>query len=114
MEAKDKLYILWTSGEKITFDEMVYMYALNSLKYQWWKEVTLIIWGASAMLAGNDFVVQQEIKELSEAGVHITACKGCADNLSLSGAFEKMGIEVKYWGTPLTRILRSKAKLITV
>jgi len=114
MDAKDKLYILWTSGEKITFDEMVYMYALNSLKLQWWKEVTLIIWGASALLAGKDFVVQQEIKELSEAGVHITACKGCADNLSLSGTFEKMGIEVKYWGTPLTRILRSEAKLITV
>ncbi|VAW28167.1 hypothetical protein MNBD_BACTEROID07-1278 [hydrothermal vent metagenome] len=114
METKDKLYILWTSGEKITFDEMVYMYALNSLKHHWWKEVTLIIWGASAVLAGKDFVVQQEIKELSKAGVHITACKGCADNLSLSGIFEEMGIEVKYWGTPLTRILRSEAKLITV
>ena len=114
METKEKLYILWTSGEKVTFDEMVFMYALNSLKHQWWKDVTLIIWGASAALVGKDFVVQQEIKELSEAGVHITACKGCADNLSLSGTFEKMGIEVKYWGTPLTRILRSKARLITV
>ncbi len=114
MEAKDKLYILWTSGDKITFDEMVYMYALNSLKHNWWKEVTLIIWGASAKLAGNDFVVQQELKELAEAGVHITACKGCADNLSLSATFEKMGIEVKYWGTPFTRILRSEAKVITV
>jgi len=98
METKDKLYILWASGEKFTFDEMVFMYALNSLKHQWWKEVTLIIWGASAMLAGKDFVVQQKIK----------------DNLSLSESFEKMGIEVKYWGTPLTRILRSDAKLITI
>ena len=61
METKEKLYILWTSGEKFTFDEMVFMYALNSLKHHWWKEVTLIIWGASAMLAGEDFVVQQKL-----------------------------------------------------
>jgi hypothetical protein len=114
MEVNGNLYILWTSGDKITFDEMIFMYALNSLKHHWWEDVTLIIWGASAVLVGKDFVVQQEIKELAEAGVHITACKGCADNLSLSGTFEKMGIEVKYWGVPLTEVLHSDAKLITI
>lgn len=43
METKDNLTILWTSGDKTTFDEMVYMYALNSLKRSWWKKVTLVI-----------------------------------------------------------------------
>ncbi len=114
METKEKLYILWTSGEKVTFDEMVFMYALNSLKHHWWEDVTLIIWGASAALVGKDFVVQQEIKELAEAGVHITACKGCADNLSLSDLFVKINVEVKYWGVPLTEVLHSDAKLITI
>ena len=114
MEAKDKLFILWTSGEKLTFDEMVFMYAYNSMKRQWWKEVTLIIWGASAELAGTDFIVQQKLKELNEAGVKLTACKGCADDLNFTETFEKLGVEVKYWGTPLTEVLKSEAKLITV
>ncbi len=93
---------------------MVFMYAYNSVKRQWWKEVTLIIWGASARLSGTDFVVQQKLKELHAVGVRISACKGCADDLNLSETFEKMGIEVKYWGTPLTEVLRSKAQLITI
>ena len=114
METKDNLFILWTSDNRITFDEMVYMYALNSLKRGWWKEVTLIIWGASAKLAGEDFVVQQELKELADAGVKITACKGCADNLSLTKTFEKAGFEVKYWGAPLTELLQSDVRMLTI
>jgi len=114
METKDHLYVLWTSGEKATFDEMVYMYTLNSMKRQWWKEITLIIWGASATLAGTDADVLKKLKELSEAGVHLTACKACAEHLSVSERFEKEGIEVIYWGTPLTELLKSDKKIITI
>ncbi len=114
MKTKESLFILWTSGEKLTFDEMVFMYALNSLKHHWWNDVTLIIWGASAQLAGTDFIVRQKLKELAEAGVHLTACKGCADDLNVTETFEKLGIEVKYWGTPLTEVLHSDAKIITI
>lgn len=114
METKDKLFILWTSGEKLTFDEMVFMYAYNSLKYQWWKEVTLIIWGASAKLAGEDTLIQHKLKKLSQAGVKLTACKACADDLNATGALEDLDVEVKYWGTPLTEVLNSGAKLITI
>ncbi|MBN2616135.1 MAG: DsrE family protein [Bacteroidales bacterium] len=114
MDTKDHLYVLWTSSEKATFDEMVYMYTLNGMKRQWWSEITLIIWGASAELVGTNPEVQQKLKELAAAGVHLTACKACADNLSVSGIFEKDHIELKYWGTPLTELLRSDAKMITI
>lgn len=114
MDTKDHLYVLWTSGEKATFDEMVYMYTLNSMKRQWWKEVTLIIWGASAELVGTNQEVQAKLKELSIAGVELTACKACADNLSVSGIFEKNHIELKYWGTPLTELLKADVKMITI
>ena len=110
----DHLYILWTSGEKITFDEMVYMYSLNAMKREWWKNITLIIWGASAELTGNNKEVQQKLKALHEAGVFLTACKACADNLKVSEVFERENIELKYWGTPLTELLQSDKKLITV
>ena len=114
MKTKENLFILWTSGEKLTFDEMIFLYAFNSIKQGWWKEVTLIIWGASAQLVGTDIVVQQKLKKLCDTGVHIVACKGGADDLKLTETFEKLGIEVKYWGVSLTEVLHSEAKLITV
>lgn len=114
MDTKDHLYVLWTSGEKTTFDEMVYMYTLNSMKRQWWKEVTLIIWGASANLAGANEEVRAKLKELAAAGVHLTACKACTDHLSVSAIFEQENIEVKYWGTSLTELLKADVKMITI
>jgi len=114
MEKTDKLYLLWTSGEKITFDEMVFMYALNSIKRHWWKEVTLIIWGASAHLVETDQEVRNKLKVLFDAGVQISACKGCADNLKVTDLLEKLGVEVKYWGVPLTELLHADEKILTI
>ncbi len=71
MNKPDTLFLLWTSGEVATFDEMVFMYALNAKKRNWWQEVTVIIWGASATLVGNDNLVQLKIKELIEGGVKV-------------------------------------------
>lgn len=114
MEDTDKLYILWTSSEPETFDEMVYMYALNAKKLGWWKSITLIIWGASAKLAGKDDVVQLKLKELIDTGVEVTACKACAEDLGVSQQLVELGIDVKYWGQALTKVLKSDAKLITI
>jgi hypothetical protein len=114
METQDKLFILWTSGEKLTFDEMVFMYAYNSMKHQWWKEITLIIWGAATDLAGKDSQVQHKLKKMQDVGIEISACKACADDLKYTETLENIGVEVKYWGTPLTEILKSGARLITI
>ncbi len=114
MSKPEKLYILWTSSEIETFDEMVYMYAFNAKKNGWWDEVTVIIWGASARLAGEDDIVQLKIKEMVEVGVHVTACKACADDLGVSTKLESLDVEIKYWGQPLTALLKSDAKLITI
>jgi len=114
MNESDHLCILWTSSEVETFDEMVFMYASNAKRKGWWEEVTIVIWGASARLAGNDEGVQLKIKRLIEGGVKVDACKACADDLSVSKTLESFGVEVKYWGQPLTKILKSGAKLITI
>jgi len=81
------LSILWTTDSPTTFHEMVHKYALNSRLQQWWEEVTLIIWGA---------------------------CKGCSDNLGVTPTLEELGVDVKYWGAPLTEILKADGKLITI
>ncbi len=114
MAKPDTLYILWTTAEVETFDEMVFMYAFNGKKYGWWDEITVIIWGASARLAGEDEVVQLKIKEMIEGGVKVEACKACAEDIGVSGILEELGVVVKYWGEPLTKILKSDAKLITI
>ncbi|WP_163335726.1 DsrE family protein [Desulfopila sp. IMCC35008] len=111
---KDHLYILWVNDNPVTAEKMVFMYGINSLLQGWWREVTIIIWGATPQLVCENEIVQEKIREAQEAGVHLTACKACADQLGVAGQLEEMGIEVIYWGEPLTRLLKNDEKLLTV
>ena len=114
MKEKSHLFILWTNGNPITAEKMVFMYSINSLLKGWWEHVTLIVWGAPAKLVSENNNIQEKIKEALNAGIHITACKACADQLGVTGILEKMNIEVKYWGEPLTEILKTGATLLTI
>ncbi len=114
MNEKTHLYMLWTNDDLITAEKMVFMYSINSLLQGWWEKVTLIIWGATTKLVSEDSNIQEKIKEALNAGVHITACKACADQLEVTEILEKMNIEVKYWGAPLTKILKNDEALLTI
>ena len=114
MSAKSHLYVLWTNDNPITAAKMVFMYTINSLLKGWWDEVTLIVWGATPLLVSENEAIQAKIKEAQEAGVHITACKACADQLGVTEKLEGLGIEVIYWGVPLTDLLKNDEKLITI
>ena len=114
MGEKDHLYILWTNADPITAEKMVFMYGVNSLVKGWWGKVTLIIWGAPAKLSAENTEIKGKIKAALDAGVHVTACKACADQLGVTETLEKMNIEVKYWGEPLTKILKSGETLLTI
>jgi hypothetical protein len=111
---KTHLYVLWTNDNPITAEKMVFMYTVNSLIHGWWEKVTLIIWGAPTKLVSEDANIQKKIKEALDAGVHITACKACADQLGVTEILEKLQIEVKYWGIPLTEILKNNEQLLTI
>lgn len=114
MSEKKHLYVLWTNADPITAEKMVFMYTVNSLLKNWWEKVTLIIWGATAKLVSEDEHIQKMIKKALEAGVHISACKACADQLGVTETLEKLNIEVKYWGVPLTEILKNDETLLTI
>ena len=114
MALKKHLYVLWTNDNLITSEKMVFMYTVNSLVHGWWEKVTLIIWGATAKLVSENAEIQTKIREAQNAGVHITACKACADQLGVTEVLEKLDIEVKYWGAPLTEILKNEEKLLTI
>jgi hypothetical protein len=110
----DHLYVLWTNADILTSEKMVFMYAINSLRKGWWKKVTLIVWGATTKLVSENELVQLKIKQAIDEGIYITACKACADQLGVTEKLEELGIEVKYWGEPLTEIIKNKAYLLTV
>jgi hypothetical protein len=108
------LYVLWTNADPLTSEKMVFMYTLNSKLKGWWPEVTLIIWGATAKYTAEDEKVQDTIKTLIRSGVKVSACKACADQLGVTDILEGLGVEVIYWGVPLTEVLKSADKLITI
>lgn len=114
MSDKTHLYVLWTNDNPVTAEKMVFMYTVNSLIHGWWEEVTLIIWGSPAKLVSEDVNIQEKIKAALDAGVHLTACKACADQLGVTQTLEKLGIEVKYWGPPLTELLKNNEPLLTI
>ncbi|MGD0622330.1 MAG: DsrE family protein [Dehalococcoidia bacterium] len=114
MSKSNKLFILWTNADIITSDKMVMMYATNSMLKQWWDEVTVIIWGATAQLVAENAMLQDKIKLAQHVGVNFSACKGCADQLGVSEKLVELDIEVIYWGEGLTEIIKENEKLITV
>ena len=110
----EKLNILWTTDNKETIFNMLSMYAINSKSRNWWNQVNVIIWGASAKLAGNDTQVQTEILEMIKSGVTVEACKDCSDNFGVTEILKKLGVTVRYMGQPLTEYIKAGEKLITV
>lgn len=112
-EKSDTLCILWTSGDPDVALKMVFMYAYNAKKYEWWEGVELIIWGPSAKLTSENEQIQKEIKKMMKQGVQVKACKACADSYGVSDDLKELGVDVKYMGKPLTKTLKSNQKLMT-
>lgn len=110
----DKLNILWTNSDELMFDKMVAMYARNAKINGWWNEITVLIWGSTAKLAAESELIGLRIQELLQVGVTVVACKSCSDSLGTTNKLEQMGIDVKYLGEELTRILKSDEKLLSI
>ncbi|MGO1479221.1 DsrE family protein [Senegalia sp. (in: firmicutes)] len=109
----DKLVILWTSRDREVALNMVFMYALNAKIHNWWKDLTLIIWGPSSKLLSEDEELQDYISKMKEEGIDIVACKACSNNYGVTEKLEDLDIDVKYMGEPLTNYLKEDYKTIT-
>ena len=114
MEKNNELHILWTNDNPITAEKMVFMYSINSVIRGWWEKVTIIIWGAATLLVNENTDIQKKVREAQEKGIHMIACRACADQLGVTESLEKHGIEVDYTGELLTNILKSGKALITI
>ena len=109
-----RLTIVWTTDNKITSINMVLKYANNAILKHWWKEINLIIWGASASLVANDEEIQTMLKIAITNGIGVTACRACAESLDVVEQLEALEMDVRYVGEEITQILQSKERVITV
>jgi len=109
----EKLVILWTSGDKEVAEKMVLMYTYNSKRFEWWKDITLVVWGPSQKVLLENKDIQDYVKRIMEQGTAVKACKGCSDLYGISDELEQCGIEVKYMGE-ITDYLKEGRHMITL
>lgn len=108
-----ELYIIWTSDNIHTSEQMVFGYSINAMKKNQWDKITIIILGGSAILANRNPKIQKLIKKALELGIIVSACSVCADQLQSLDNLEEIGIEIKHWGDSITQIIQDGKKLLT-
>ena len=114
-EADDNhLFVLWTNADPVVANEMVFMYTENSMKFNMWEKITVIVWGATTKLVAENTQIQERIKGLQELGVHFSACITCAQDLGVEKDIEALGIDLVKWLRPMTAVLKGNKKLLTV
>ncbi len=111
---ENKLTILWTNQDPITAEYMVFMYAENSLLKHWWDEVEIIVWGGTAKLVAENKAIQEMLLDIKSKGVKVRFCRACAAKLNAVEQIESLGFELEYMGVPLTEILKTDGKLLTI
>jgi hypothetical protein len=109
----DTLVVVWSSADREVARNMVFMYTYNAKKKGWWENVIFIIWGPSAKLLAEDEYLQGYLKKMKDFGITLEACKACSDDYGVSDDLEKMGVDVKYMGVPLTDYLKQGMHVIT-
>lgn len=109
----DKLVVVWTSDDPYVADRVALMYTHAAKTNEWFKEVTLIVWGPSAKLTAENIRIQEKLKSMQKDGVVLEACIACANAYGIADNLKKLGIDVKGMGKPLTDYLKSGAKVIT-
>lgn len=105
---KDKLVVVWTSGDKEVAEKMVFMYTFNAKRRGWWNDITLLVWGPSQKLLTEDKGLQDYVKAMLDSGIEVLACKGCADMYELADELEEIGVTVRYTGTDLTNFIKER------
>lgn len=111
---ENKLTILWTNADPVTSEFMVFMYAENSLKYKWWQEVEIIVWGATAKLVVDHKRIQEKLLDIHKKGVRVRFCISCAKKLGIEEDIKGLGFEIDKMGQPLTDVLKNNGKLLTI
>ena len=112
-DSAGRLAVLWTSGDPEVAKKMVFVYVYNAKKNQWFKEIRFIIWGASTKLLSQDQELQKWIQKFKKMEIKLFACKWCSDTYGVSDLLTQLGINVIYYGKPLTKLIKTDWKILT-
>ena len=110
---KEKLAVLWVSGDRDVAEKSCLMYTHAAKRNGWFDEVVLIVWGSSSRLLAEDEALQEKIKAMIEDGVILEACVACSNMLGVTEDLRKLVIDVKGMGVPLTDYLKSGYHVLT-
>ena len=110
---KEKLAVLWVSGDRDVAEKSCLMYAHAAKRNGWFDEVVLIVWGSSSRLLAEDKALQEKVKAMKEDGVIVEACIACSNMLGVTEDLEGLGIDVKGMGVPLTGYMKSGYHILT-
>ncbi len=110
---KEKLAVLWVSGDRDVAEKSCLMYTHAAKRNGWFDEVVLIVWGSSSRLLAEDEALQEKIKAMMEDGVILEACIACSNMLGVTEELKNLGIDVKGMGVPLTNYLKSGYHVLT-
>ena len=104
---KNKLLIVWSSGEKEVAKKLVLLYGSVMLERKYWDEATIMIWGPSAVVLAQSKELQEQMKIVRDSGVKFNACVVCTDDYGVSDTLKELGVELIHTGEMLTEALQS-------
>ena len=111
---KNKLLIVWSSGEIEVAKKLVLLYSSVMLERKYWDEATIMIWGPSAKLLAEDKNLQEQFKVVQDSGVIFNACVVCTDDYGVSEQLQELGVDLIHTGEMLTEALQDDiTKIIT-
>lgn len=110
----NKLYILWTGGDKEHAKKVVLRYTKSVIEKKQWYSVVLLIWGASEKLAVEDDEIRQKVIELISEGVEVKAGIICADEYGISDQLTGMGVKLDVIGDLVSDILKKQKTLLSL
>ena len=112
-DKKEKLAVLWVSGDRDVAEKSCLMYTHAAKRNGWFDEVVLIVWGSSSRLLAEDEALQEKILAMKADGVILEACIACSNMLGVTEDLKALGIDVKGMGVPLSDYLKSGYHVLT-
>lgn len=110
---KEKLAVLWVSGDPDVAEKSCLMYTHAAKRNGWFDEVVLIVWGSSSRLLAENEALQEKVKAMIKDGVILEACISCSNMLGVTEELKALGIDVKGMGVPLSNYLKSGYHVLT-
>ena len=102
---KDRIVVIMGTGE-VNKAHAGAMYAVNSLKHGWMKDVKLFFFGSAEALLLEDPDLQELVREFQRQDRTPVACRFIADHEKTSEGLADLGVAVEYVGEQISDLIK--------